>query len=105
MSDVAERILMLVQQAILRKIDAPTHYVLPIVIARGEPHDLRHPIRWRVVVIDCRVRNTNSHGALGAADMTGDVLAQASAHIRNCSVMAAPRLLVSVMNSLMNSCS
>jgi len=36
MSDVAEGVFVLVQQAILRQIDALGHHMLTVVIARGE---------------------------------------------------------------------
>src|SRR6202142_1295836 len=106
MSDVAEGVLVQVHQAIIRQIDAPGHHILPVVIARGEAEHLDHAGGRRVVAISRRVGNTNSH-ELAGAKITGDVLAQASmpAHSRNCSVMAAPIWLFSVMNSPMYSCS
>jgi NADH-quinone oxidoreductase subunit G len=72
MADVAEGILVLVQQAILRQIDAPAHHVLPVVIARREPQHLDHAVGRRVVAIGGGVGNSNSH-ALAGANFTGDI--------------------------------
>ena len=63
MADVAEGVLVLVQQAILRQIDAPVDHILPVVIARGEPQHLGHAGGRRVVAIGGRVGDADAHGA------------------------------------------
>ena len=69
MSEVAERILVLMQDAVLRQIDAPVHHVLAVMVARGKPQRLRHRRGRRVVAIGGVVGNTNPHGVR----MTGPI--------------------------------
>ena len=80
MGDVAEGVLVLVQQAILRQVDAPVYHILPVVIARREAQHLDHAGGRRVVAIGGRVGNTNSH-ELAGANLPVTFLAQASAMI------------------------
>src|SRR5882757_3876370 len=109
MRDVAEGVLVLMQEAIRRQVDAPGGHILAIMVARGQPQCLRHAGRRRVVVISGCVGEADPHEGRGWSK-SGYVLAQAGAewrplaHTRNCSVILAPKRLFSVMNSLMNSC-
>jgi hypothetical protein len=61
MSDVAECIFMLVQQTIFGNIGAPSHNVLTVVITRRQAQYLRHSCRRRLVGINGRVGDSNSH--------------------------------------------
>ncbi len=61
MADIAEGVLVLVQQAILRQIDPPGDHILSVVIARGEAQHLDHAGGRRVVAISRRVRDANAH--------------------------------------------
>ena len=62
--DVAERILVHVEAAVLRHVDAPVHDVLAVVIARREAQRLDHAAGRRVVLVAGLVRNADTHGAL-----------------------------------------
>ncbi len=87
--NVAERILVLIEPAIRRNIDPPARDILAVVIARGQPQHLDHTGRRTAVTVADLVCDAKAHGGL---------------YIRYCSVMAAPRRLLSSMKSLMNSC-
>ena len=62
MGDVAEGILVLVELAIFRHVDAPAFDILAVVIARRQPQRLDHAARRLLVAIDGLVRNLDAHG-------------------------------------------
>jgi hypothetical protein len=62
MGDVAERVLVHVEAAVLRDVDAPMHDVLAVVIARRQAQRLDHAVDRRVVVVAGLVRDANAHG-------------------------------------------
>src|SRR5262245_2309936 len=118
MNDVAEGVLVLIEPAIGGDVDAPARHVLPVVIARGEPQHLDHAGGGFLVAIARQMRDADAHEHTTEADdggrTTEDRMAPESpvlnfpssllGYIRYCSVMAAPRRLLSSMNSPMNSC-
>src|SRR5215468_4671983 len=84
MGDIAERVLVLMQPAILRELDSPADHILSIMIARGKAEHLRHALGWRVVVITGGVQNPDPHGRATLAqsmDRNGTTLV----HTKNCS--------------------
>jgi hypothetical protein len=60
--DVAEGVLVLLELAVLRHVDAPVLDILSVVIARREPQRLDHAARGLLVAIDGLVRNPDAHG-------------------------------------------
>ena len=60
MGDVAERVLMLMQEAIFGQIDPPGQDVLPLVVARRQAQQLRHAGWRRVIGVGGRVGNVES---------------------------------------------
>jgi len=67
MGQVAEGILVLVQQAIVRTLDPPGDDVLAVMIARRQPQNLRHAERRAFVAIGRGVRDMDSHDEAGAS--------------------------------------
>lgn len=61
MDNVAERVFVLMQQAILRQVDAPHDHMLPIMVARRQTQHLRHALRRLVIRVGGRVRYPDSH--------------------------------------------
>jgi hypothetical protein len=59
--DIAEGVLVLVELAILRHVDAPVLDILAVVIARREPQRLDHAARRLLIAIDSLVRNPDAH--------------------------------------------
>jgi hypothetical protein len=62
MGDVAERVLVHVEAAVLRDVDAPMNDVLAVVVARREAQGLDHAVDRRVVVVAGLVRDADAHG-------------------------------------------
>ena len=113
--DVAEGILLRVEPAVRRYVDAPVDHVLAVVIARRHAQRLDHAFRrlrrsGRSVSCETRMRMPPSsqlepgcpprHRGLRSAGRPGGL----PAHMRYCSLTAAPSWLLSAMNSPMNSC-
>src|SRR6185503_10543590 len=59
--NIAERVLVGIEAAILRHVDAPMHDILAVMIARGEAQGLDHAADRRVVVVAGLVRDANAH--------------------------------------------
>ena len=62
--NVAERVLVNVEPAILGDIDAPVHHIVPVMIARGEAQGLDHAVGRRVVMVAGLVRDADAHGGI-----------------------------------------
>ncbi len=67
MSDIAERVLMLMQKAIFGQIDPPGQDMLSLMIARRKAQQLRHAGWRRVISVGGRVGNVNSHDAVSGS--------------------------------------
>ena len=61
--EVAERIFEMAQRPIKIDADPPAQHVLGIEAARGEPHVLVHPTRFRLVAVCRFVSNPDPHFA------------------------------------------
>jgi hypothetical protein len=117
MGDVAEGILVLVEPAIGGHVDAPARHILAVMVARGQPQHLNDARSRRLVAIAREVRDVDAHaqtttdeaehtGRNGRGPLQSRVARPAprALYIRYCSLIAAPRRLLSSMNWLMNSC-
>src|SRR5205823_5353998 len=93
--DSAERILMAVEPAFLRQVDAPIDHILAVMVARGQPEHLNDAGRRALVTVDRLVGDPDAHAA--SKDRFGD-------YIKYCWAMVAPSRLLSATNPLMNSC-
>jgi hypothetical protein len=61
MGDVAERILVLIELAVFRHVDAPALDILAVVIARRQPQRLDHGIGRLRVAIDGFMGDLKAH--------------------------------------------
>jgi hypothetical protein len=61
MGDIAERVVLLIEPAILGHVDAPAHHVLSLVVARREPQQLDHAGGGSLVPVDGLVRDADAH--------------------------------------------
>ncbi len=61
MSDVAERVLLLVEPAVGRKLDSPARDMLAIMIAWREPQHLNHARRGHLITIAGTVGDAEAH--------------------------------------------
>src|SRR5262249_14741030 len=92
--EIAERVLLAVERALLREGDAPVRDVLALMIARGQAQHLNHAGRRALVTVDRLVEDPDAHATnkYRFAD-----------YIKYCRAMVAPSRLLSATNSLMNS--
>ena len=60
MGDVAERVLMLVELAVFRQVDAPVLDILAFMVAWRQPQRLDHAARGFLVAVDGLVRNPDA---------------------------------------------
>src|SRR5262249_24163763 len=61
MNDVAERMLMMMQQTIFGQVDPPGQDMLSLMVAWRETQQLRHAGRRRVIAVGRRVRDVYPH--------------------------------------------
>ena len=62
--DVAERVLLRVEPAVGRGVDAPVDHVLAVVIARRHAQRLDHALGRLVVAVDGFVRDSDAHATI-----------------------------------------
>src|SRR4029077_19747326 len=93
--EIAERILVAVEPALLRQVDAPIGDVLAVMVARGQAQHLNDAGRRALVAVDRVVGDPDTHAP--SKDRFGD-------YIKYCRAIVAPSRLLSATNPLMNSC-
>src|SRR5262249_27299749 len=102
--EVAEGVLVRIELAILRDLDPPLRDVLAGVVARGQPQGLDHALRRCAVLVDRAVANPKAHWRYLPDGRCFVYRVGGRAYIKYCWLIVLPSELLSVMNSVMNSC-